>query len=389
TVLIVPEVIVPIPEIVAHEHAVSTGSPSSTTVDQDAPSPSNSHTIQETQNPISSHDAEEESHDIEVAHMGNDPYFGILIPEVPSDQSLSSDVIHTIVPSVNQSMQRNFMNLKVLKFGRVPPTDKHLSSLYVDLQIVGIDFEESFAPVARLEAIPKEICLNLVDPLDTPMVLLIPTCPKQQGGRSRGILNSVIGLLLRFQVICVLRISGPYTSRLLDAACKKSSESTQEKIAVEATLKSAWAEKDQIDNLLKERRTSDVNYLQRKMEILLEPNINKIMVDPHRFEGNLKMVVNGNLFPADSQRSIATMLLPGQRWWWRSRKFTRWQSFKMAKRLCLVDDLKMLKITMSNTSSRNKLNPEINDHYNIFTGECQKDELKTQDKALYARLKDL
>ncbi|GJX39981.1 hypothetical protein Tco_0254971 [Tanacetum coccineum] len=51
------------------------------------------------------------------------------------------------------------------------------------------------------------------------------------------------------------------------------------------------------------------------------------------------------------------------------------------KRLCLVDDLKMLKITMSNTSSRNKLNPEINDHYNILTGECQKDKLKTKDKA--------
>ncbi|GKD87059.1 hypothetical protein Tco_1358213, partial [Tanacetum coccineum] len=32
-----PEVIAPIPEVVAHEHAVSTGSPSSTTVDQDAP----------------------------------------------------------------------------------------------------------------------------------------------------------------------------------------------------------------------------------------------------------------------------------------------------------------------------------------------------------------
>ncbi|GJZ76737.1 hypothetical protein Tco_0641409 [Tanacetum coccineum] len=51
------------------------------------------------------------------------------------------------------------------------------------------------------------------------------------------------------------------------------------------------------------------------------------------------------------------------------------------KRLCLVDDLKMLKITMSNTSSRNKLNLEINDHYNILIGECQKDELKTKDKA--------
>ncbi|GJS22063.1 hypothetical protein Tco_0450695 [Tanacetum coccineum] len=34
-----PEVIAPIPEVVAPEHAVLTGSPSSTTVDQDAPSP--------------------------------------------------------------------------------------------------------------------------------------------------------------------------------------------------------------------------------------------------------------------------------------------------------------------------------------------------------------
>ncbi|GKG30008.1 hypothetical protein Tco_0419906 [Tanacetum coccineum] len=32
-----PEVIAPIPEAVTPEHAVSTGSPSSTTVDQDAP----------------------------------------------------------------------------------------------------------------------------------------------------------------------------------------------------------------------------------------------------------------------------------------------------------------------------------------------------------------
>ncbi|GJU15821.1 retrovirus-related pol polyprotein from transposon TNT 1-94 [Tanacetum coccineum] len=38
-----PEVIAPIPEVVAHEHAISTGSPSSTTVDQDAPSPSSAY----------------------------------------------------------------------------------------------------------------------------------------------------------------------------------------------------------------------------------------------------------------------------------------------------------------------------------------------------------
>ncbi|GJZ62422.1 putative ribonuclease H-like domain-containing protein [Tanacetum coccineum] len=102
-----PKVIAPIPEVVAPEHAVSTGSPSSTTVDQDAPSPSNSHTTQETQTPIISHDVEEDNHDIEVAHMGNDPYFGIPIPEVTSDQSSSSDVIHTIVPPDHQVSEHN------------------------------------------------------------------------------------------------------------------------------------------------------------------------------------------------------------------------------------------------------------------------------------------
>ncbi|GKE94494.1 retrovirus-related pol polyprotein from transposon TNT 1-94 [Tanacetum coccineum] len=75
-----PEVIAPIPEVVAPEHAVLTGSPSSTIVDQDAPS-----------TPIISHDVEEDNHDIKVAHMGNDPYFGIPIPEVSSDLSSSSD----------------------------------------------------------------------------------------------------------------------------------------------------------------------------------------------------------------------------------------------------------------------------------------------------------
>ncbi|GJY86590.1 hypothetical protein Tco_0500616 [Tanacetum coccineum] len=71
--------------------------------DQDAPSPSHSPTTQETQTPIISHDDEEDNHDIEVAHMDNDPYFGIPIPEVNSDQSSSSDVIHTIVPPDHQA----------------------------------------------------------------------------------------------------------------------------------------------------------------------------------------------------------------------------------------------------------------------------------------------
>ncbi|GKE51574.1 retrovirus-related pol polyprotein from transposon TNT 1-94, partial [Tanacetum coccineum] len=90
-------IIAPIAEVVALEPAGSTGSPSSTTVDQDAPSPSNSQTTPETQPPVIPNDVEEDNHDIEIRHMGNDPYFGIPIPEVHSDQSSSSDIIHIIV----------------------------------------------------------------------------------------------------------------------------------------------------------------------------------------------------------------------------------------------------------------------------------------------------
>ncbi|GKE89059.1 hypothetical protein Tco_1566534 [Tanacetum coccineum] len=76
------------PPSVYYPAAVSTGSPSSTNVDQDAPSPSNSQTTPKIQPPDIPNDVEEDNHDIEVAHMGNDLYFGIPIPEVPSDQSL-------------------------------------------------------------------------------------------------------------------------------------------------------------------------------------------------------------------------------------------------------------------------------------------------------------
>ncbi|GKB66908.1 retrovirus-related pol polyprotein from transposon TNT 1-94 [Tanacetum coccineum] len=106
-----PEVIAPIPEVVCTMKpllpAVSTDSPSSTTVDQDAPSPSNSQTTPDTQPPVIPNDVEEDNHDIEVAHMGNDPYFGIPIPEVPSDQSSSSDSIHTNVPPDHQISEHN------------------------------------------------------------------------------------------------------------------------------------------------------------------------------------------------------------------------------------------------------------------------------------------
>ncbi|GJW00494.1 retrovirus-related pol polyprotein from transposon TNT 1-94 [Tanacetum coccineum] len=92
-----PEVITSITEVVAPEPAASTGSPSSTTVDQDAPSPSNSQTTPETQSPIIPNDVEEDNHDLDVAHMNNDPLFGIPILENNSEASSSSDAIPTVV----------------------------------------------------------------------------------------------------------------------------------------------------------------------------------------------------------------------------------------------------------------------------------------------------
>ncbi|GKF36566.1 hypothetical protein Tco_0113324, partial [Tanacetum coccineum] len=74
-----PKVVAPINKVAALVPVVSTGSPSSTTVDQDAPSPSISLTTPETQPLIIPNDVEEDNHDIEVAHMGNDPYFGLPI----------------------------------------------------------------------------------------------------------------------------------------------------------------------------------------------------------------------------------------------------------------------------------------------------------------------
>ncbi|GJU33387.1 integrase, catalytic region, zinc finger, CCHC-type containing protein [Tanacetum coccineum] len=93
-----PEVIALIVEVVAPEPAASTSSPSSKTVDQDAPSPSNSQTTPETQSPVIPNDVEEDNHDLDVAHINNDSFFGIPIPENNSESSSSSDVIPTIVP---------------------------------------------------------------------------------------------------------------------------------------------------------------------------------------------------------------------------------------------------------------------------------------------------
>nr|GFD30017.1 hypothetical protein [Tanacetum cinerariifolium] len=84
------EVIAPIAEVIPQVDDDSTGSPSTTEVDQEAPSPSNSLTPTDTQSPVILQDAGNDNLDIEVAHMGNDPSLCVPITEVASGPSAST-----------------------------------------------------------------------------------------------------------------------------------------------------------------------------------------------------------------------------------------------------------------------------------------------------------
>nr|GEW31067.1 retrotransposon protein, putative, unclassified [Tanacetum cinerariifolium] len=190
--------------------ADSTGSPSSTTVDQDAPSPSKSHTTTEIQSSVIPQDVRDDNLDMEVAHMENDPLFGVPIPE---DHPLNNIIgqlsrpvstrlqlheqalfcyynafLTSVEPKMykealtqscwTEAMQEELNEFKRLEVWELVPrpdqvmviTLKWIYKVKLDelggilknksrlvargyRQEEGIDFEKSFAPVARLEAI--------------------------------------------------------------------------------------------------------------------------------------------------------------------------------------------------------------------------------------------
>nr|GEX69901.1 hypothetical protein [Tanacetum cinerariifolium] len=96
----------PVPAVVASEPVDPTGTSSSTSINQDTPSPSTSQTHQESQSLIIPSGVEEQFHDIKVAHLDNDPFFGVSISKPNSKESSSRDVIPTNVHSVNQPSKR-------------------------------------------------------------------------------------------------------------------------------------------------------------------------------------------------------------------------------------------------------------------------------------------
>nr|GEV40920.1 retrovirus-related Pol polyprotein from transposon TNT 1-94 [Tanacetum cinerariifolium] len=170
-----PKVIASIVEVVASESAASTSSPSSTNVDQEAPSPSNSQTSPETQSLVISNDVEEENHDLDVGHMNNDPFFGILILknvfEASSSSNIIPTVVHTAAPNsehVNKWTKDHSLDniidkvmVITLKWIFKVKLDELGGILKNKARLVargyrqedGIDFDKSFALVARLDAI--------------------------------------------------------------------------------------------------------------------------------------------------------------------------------------------------------------------------------------------
>nr|GEX66443.1 retrovirus-related Pol polyprotein from transposon TNT 1-94 [Tanacetum cinerariifolium] len=141
------QVIAPIDEVIPQVQDDSTSSPSLTTVDQDAPSASKSHTTTEIQSSVIPPEVEEDNLDIEVAHMGNDPLLSVPVTEVTSAQSSST----TYKEALTQSCWIEAMQEELNEFERLKNKARLVARGY--RQEEGIDFEESFAPDSRLEAI--------------------------------------------------------------------------------------------------------------------------------------------------------------------------------------------------------------------------------------------
>nr|GEY98093.1 retrovirus-related Pol polyprotein from transposon TNT 1-94 [Tanacetum cinerariifolium] len=129
------EVITPIAEVIPPVYTDSTGLPSSTTVEQDAPYPSKSHTTTEIQSLVIPQDVRDDNLDMEVAHMGND--------------------LLELVPRPDQVMVITLKWIYKVKRDEIGGILKNKARLVARgyRQEEGIDFEESFASVARLEAI--------------------------------------------------------------------------------------------------------------------------------------------------------------------------------------------------------------------------------------------
>ncbi|GJU28062.1 retrovirus-related pol polyprotein from transposon TNT 1-94 [Tanacetum coccineum] len=150
-----PSIASPVPAVVALDPADSAGTPSSTTIDQDAPSTSTSQTPHKTQSPAIPSGVKEEDVIPTNVHSVNQPpeQLRIWTKDHPLD-----NVIGTLKESYwIEAMQEELneferLEVKLDKLGGVLKNKARLVARGYH-QEEGINFDESFAPVARLEAI--------------------------------------------------------------------------------------------------------------------------------------------------------------------------------------------------------------------------------------------
>nr|GFB50999.1 uncharacterized mitochondrial protein AtMg00810-like [Tanacetum cinerariifolium] len=157
-----PEAITPIAKVIPPGYVDSTGSPSSTTVEQDAPSTSNSPTPTKTQSSVIPQDVEDDNLDMEVAHMGNDPLFE---PKTYKEVLPQSCWIEAMQKELNK-----FERLEEERQRLTSDVDDGKISSFLGLQISqsprGIFINQSKYAHESLKKYGFESC----DPLDTPMV---------------------------------------------------------------------------------------------------------------------------------------------------------------------------------------------------------------------------
>ncbi|GJU10034.1 retrovirus-related pol polyprotein from transposon TNT 1-94 [Tanacetum coccineum] len=134
----------------------SAGTPSSTTIDQDAPSPSHSPSSSALQSPSLHQGVAADStlmEDNPFAHVDNHPFINVFSAEPSSEASSSGDLIEpkNFKSAITKDCWFQAIQDEIHEFDRLQNKPRLVAKGY--RQEEGIDFEESFAPVARIEAI--------------------------------------------------------------------------------------------------------------------------------------------------------------------------------------------------------------------------------------------
>nr|GEU30162.1 hypothetical protein [Tanacetum cinerariifolium] len=135
----------------------TTSTPSSTIIDQDAPSASTSPTTAKTQDPIIHKGVEEQQQGTQNAQFDNDPFIKSSWIDAMQEEIHEFDRLQgwELVPRLDHTMLINRKWIFKVKLDEIMGVLTNKARL-VDKgyhQEEGIDFEESFAPVTRIEAI--------------------------------------------------------------------------------------------------------------------------------------------------------------------------------------------------------------------------------------------